>query len=273
MRDNFVKSADRVITLLELLGGGAQEMSHAELAEVLEIPKSSLSQLLKTLLARRWIRYSPDTKTYGLGEAIGSMARRANAMQDIASAATDILTQLTAATAESSALNIRKGDESEVIATQLSPLRLLSIMRLGNRAPLYATSGGKTLLAFLPEVMIEDYIDRIEFEAFTPNTLRSKKALKLQLKQVKLTGVAYSFEEFTPGIVGIACPLKDPEGRILASVNVAMPAIRYSKSVDARSVAHITHAVGSLQHKIGLLATTGDKDISTEPRSGKRDIA
>jgi DNA-binding IscR family transcriptional regulator len=72
-----VKSADRVLTLFELLGRWGREMSHAEIADVMGIPKSSLSQLLKNLVGRGWLAYSPGAKGYVLGQALIDIARGA----------------------------------------------------------------------------------------------------------------------------------------------------------------------------------------------------
>ena len=246
MAETAVKSADRVLTLIERLGDTASEMSHTELAAALDIPKSSLTQLLRTLVSRRWLSYAPDSRTYTLGPAIAALAQQSGQIRDLTAFAPAILAQLTAATAETSALNIRKGDETEVITTEPSPRRLLSMMRLGDRAPLYATSGGKAILAFLPDTTITAYLDRVKFRAFTPNTLRSKKLLHEQLAQIRSERVARSFEEFTPGVVGLSCPVVDKAGRVLASVNIALPASRYSKTAEDRQIREIQDAVATL---------------------------
>ena len=57
-------------------------MSHAEIAEVLGIPKSSLSQLLRNLVGRGWLAYAAETKGYTLGGAIIGIARTAAQRHD-----------------------------------------------------------------------------------------------------------------------------------------------------------------------------------------------
>jgi hypothetical protein len=65
-----VKSADRVLDLFELLGRWGAEMSHTDLVEALQIPKSSLTQLLRNLVSRGYIEFSPSTKGYRLGRRV-----------------------------------------------------------------------------------------------------------------------------------------------------------------------------------------------------------
>lgn len=250
MVEAAVKSADRALVLIERLGETSGEMSHAELAEALAIPKSSLTQLLKTLVARGWLDYDAAAKTYALGPAITRLARQSDAVARLPQMAGEILARLTAATSESAALNLQRGDEAEVVATVLSPQRLLSIMRLGDRAPLYATSGGKAILAFLPPRAVGAYLKRVRFQPATPQTLAAVEPLNAQLETIRALGVATSIEEFTPGVVGLACPLIDGESRVLASVNLALPASRYSPAVHAAAVDALHRAVAEFTARL-----------------------
>lgn len=242
-----VKSADRVLTLFELLGTWGREMSHTEIADALGIPKSSLTQLLRNMVGRNWLAYSPVSKGYSLGSAFARLARRAGRAADLASIAAPVLAELTARTAESSALNVLKGDGAEVVATVLGPQRLVSHMRLGDMAPLYATSGAKVILAYLPVEMQDDYVRRVTFKAATPATLHSVRALRSQLRTIRQEGLAYSFDEWTPGITGMARPVLSLSGDVLGAVNVAMPSMRYNEAVRALvadALAHATEAIG-----------------------------
>ncbi len=246
-----VKSADRVLTLFELLGTWGREMSHTEIAEALGIPKSSLTQLLRNMVSRDWLAYSPSSKGYTLGSAFGRLARRAGRAADLASVAGPVLAELTARTAESSALNVLKGDMAEVAATVLGPQRLVSHMRLGDLAPLYATSGAKVILAHLPAEMQDEYLRRATFAPATPATIRTVRALRIQLRKIRQDGLAWSFEEWTPGITGLARPVLSPSGDVLGSVNVAMPSVRYTDAVGACVADALARAVEAIRQGIG----------------------
>jgi DNA-binding IclR family transcriptional regulator len=251
MSDSPVKSALRVLTLLELLGNEGREMPHAALAASLDIPKSSLTQLLKTLTSQGWLTFSAESKSYSLGPKVGSLARRLEGAKELMAVAPDIIASLAAATGETSALNVRKGDEHEVVVTQLSPHRLLSVMHSGDRAPLYATSGGKAILAALPPAALDSYLARITFTDITPQTHRTVDGLSSDLAGIRAQGYAISNEEYTPGVVGIAQALLDAQGEVFASVSVAMPATRYSPDVQRKALDHIGRAVGSLSRTLG----------------------
>lgn len=245
-----VKSADRVLTLLELLGRWDREMSHTEIADAMGIPKSSLTQLLRNLVSREYLSYSPATKGYRLGKAIRRLADRNSQSYDLVEIVQPLLEEITAATSESSALNILSGDEAKVVAAVNSPMRLLSHMRLGDLAPLYATSGGKVILAFLPQDMQEEYLKRAVLTPVTHKTIRSVADLRAQLQTIRREKLAYSFEEFTEGIIGMASPILDDHGAVLGSINVAMPAVRYSSAARDRTAAMLERAAETVSRQL-----------------------
>jgi DNA-binding IclR family transcriptional regulator len=225
-----------VLDLFELLARWGAEMSHTELVEALQIPKSSLTQLLRNLVSRGYVEFSPGTKGYRLGEAFLRLSRQTGESRTLAGIIQPILEDITKLTLETSALNQLKGDVAEVVATVSSPQRLVSHMRRGDFAPLYATSGGKVILANLPEAMRDEYLRTVKFEAITPRTIRSKRELQRQIAEIRKTGVAYSFEEYTPGIIGVGVPILSETGFPLGSINIAMPSLRHTKAVQERAV-------------------------------------
>ena len=245
-----VKSATRVLDLFEFLGRWDAEKTHTEIAEELGIPKSSLTQLLKTLLQRGYLDYFPQTKGYGLGPAIAKLAKRENDSGDLITAAGPILAWMSSETKETCALNFIKGDKSEVVASEMSPQRLNYTMHSGDVAPLYATSGGKALLARLPEVMLDEYLARVTFEPITPRTIQSVERLRAELEAIRKTGFAYVTEEFTPGITGVAVPILSQSGYPLASLNVAIPVARFDAEKRALCEASLLRAAQMLQKKM-----------------------
>jgi len=242
-----VKSATRVLDLFECLGRWDAEKTHTEIAEELAIPKSSLTQLLKTLLKRGYLDYAPLSKGYRLGPSIAKLAKRENDSGDLLTAAGPVLSWIANETEETCALNFLKGDRSEVVASVNSTHRLNITMREGDIAPLYATSGGKALLAYLPVVMLEEYLARVKFEKITPKTITSVAQLREELEQIKSTGFAYVYEEFTPGINGIAKAILSPSGLAIGSLNIATPVARFTKEKRTLCEATLTRAVATLR--------------------------
>jgi DNA-binding IclR family transcriptional regulator len=247
-----VKSAMRVLDLFEYLRRWNAAQTHTQIAAQLAIPKSSLTQLLKTLVNRGYLNYDPVSKGYFLGPAVVALGQRSAETRDLVEVAANVLAETARTTNETCALNVLKGDHSEVMATASGTHRLHYLMRVGDMAPLYATSGGKALLAHLPEEMRQDYLSRVRFEAITPQTIGSVAALETEIAEIKRTGIAFVTEEFTPGIAGMALPILSRSGFPLAAVNIALPVARYDAQLKQRCLTALEAAVAMIRQRAGL---------------------
>lgn len=82
------------------------------------------------------------------------------------------------------------------------------------------------MLAFLPDDKLADALERIEFTAFTRNSIKTKKQLLAELEEVRTLGFAVDRAEHFEGIHCIAAPLLDSRGEAFAAVTIAGPSSR-----------------------------------------------
>src|SRR5918998_2388455 len=66
-RQTHVKSAERVLDIVELLAGEPRGRTFSELRSALDLPKSSLHELLLILSQRGYLDYDDISRTYTLG--------------------------------------------------------------------------------------------------------------------------------------------------------------------------------------------------------------
>ncbi|MDM0048820.1 IclR family transcriptional regulator [Variovorax sp. J22R115] len=222
-----VKSADRVLDILELLASTGRAMTHAEIGRRTAIPKSSLTQLLRNLAERGYVEPLEGSAAFRLGDGAFAVARRGARTRELVDYARPFLEQLTAATGESSGLSLLNDDMAERICSVDSSHAVLYAMHVGVRAPLYANSGGKIFLAWMAAAEREAYFRRVKLVPLTNKTILSIAALHRQLHRIKSEGIASSIGEFTPGIVGVAAPILDIHGKAVAAVGVALPSARF----------------------------------------------
>lgn len=246
-----VKSADRVLDLLELFGRKAKPLSHTEIALALAIPKSSLTQLLRNLLGRGYLRFTPGSNTYVLGPAIHALLRGRDGNVDLIAAARPILDRLTAATHESSALSLYREDYVERVCGVDSPQALTYRMSVGTRFPLYSSSIGKAVLAALPEAERERYLSRVKLVPRNEAMVITLSELRRQIARAIKEGVTYSHGEHMPGVSAIATALRRPDGYPVGALNVAIPSIRYAAALKALCVRELFAARSALEREIG----------------------
>ena len=98
------------------------------------------------------------------------------------------------------------------------------------------------MLAAMPSEMLRDYLASVKFEAATPHTLGSAKALLRDIERVRLEGVGYSLEEFTLGISGMGVALLSSSGLPIGGIAISIPCVRYTPEARKRGIAALLHA-------------------------------
>ncbi|MDB5568149.1 MAG: transcriptional regulator, IclR family, partial [Tardiphaga sp.] len=99
--------------------------------------------------------------------------------------------------------------------------RILSAnLGVGSRLPAYVVSLGRVLLAALPDEQRAHYLATTDFKAITPRTTVDPDVLAEQLQRADAQGYAWIDGELDPAICGIAVPVRDQGGRVVAAVSI-----------------------------------------------------
>lgn len=224
---NGVKSADRTLDILETLAKSDRALTHSELSTRTGIPKSSLTQLLRTLESRAYLEALGPTGPYRLGLSAVNLIRHGLDVQKLATTARAHMEQLVARTRQSCGLNVLSGDFVERVCAVTAPDSVGFAMHEGVRAPLYASSSGKLFLAFMKKADVESYLERVELRPITQRSLRSIAELRRQVRLAREDRAAYSKDEFTNGIVGFSVPILNTHSRMTASLGLAVPSAKF----------------------------------------------
>jgi DNA-binding IclR family transcriptional regulator len=229
-----VKSASRVLDLLESLGESKQPLSFLELSRDLKIPKSSLFHLLADLTARGYVEHMPDISRYRLGPALGSLVQRAAGKQSLADLVAPVLRRLSERLNETNAYYVLKNDQVVVVATESGKQPLTYQMRVGDSASLYTFSAGKVALSFYSDAELKRYFAQVKWHPHTERTICAEVSIRRQLKQIRATGFGQSRGELARGVVGTARAVTT-DGVFAGVLNISVPEAR----MDSRLLAII----------------------------------
>ena len=140
------------------------------------------------------------------------------------------LEDLARETGDSAALCVLDG----VDIVYLARASIRTLVRLeahvGSRFPAYPTSMGRVLLAGLDPVSLARYFSLASFAALTERTVTDKKALMKLVEDCRRNGYSAVEDELAYGVVAVAVPVKDPTGRVVASLNSSGHSKRMAKS-------------------------------------------
>ena len=248
----MVKSADRSFQILEFISVAKEGRSHKDLSQSLSIPGSSLSALLSTLVSREYLNFDPVSRRYSIGPEILHLAGRYLANYDIVQLGSPILRMLVTSTRESALIAIRRQNNIQIVSKELCSESIQQVIDVGERAPLYATAAGKTILAYFGAEELKSYLSAVKLKALTPYTITNKKVLMQQLKQVSAGAIAYSLRENDEHIIAMAAPIFDLHHRVAASITVPVPVVRFSSEKEKIIVPALREAAESLSRQLGF---------------------
>jgi IclR family acetate operon transcriptional repressor len=228
-----VKSASRVLDLLEYLGEAEHPCSFMELSRDLRIPKSSLFHLLGDLTRRGYVHHMPEIARYRLGSEIVRLARRSERPQSLTDVVTPVLKRLNERLNETNAYYVVRNNQAEVIATESGKHPLTYQMRIGDRGPLYAFSAGKVALSHFSGEALDYYFATVKRQRHTSRTICDEAIIRRELQRVRSTGFGYSHGELIVGVVGTARAVL--VNNVLAGVlNISVPDARLDKALKTR---------------------------------------
>ncbi len=95
--------------------------------------------------------------------------------------------------------------------------------------------------------------DGRELAAMTPRSITDPDALRAELAAVRERGTAFEHRESDPDVHGVAAPVRDGTGQVVAALSVSVPVIRWSEEREA---------------ELAELAAKGADDLSARPATG-----
>lgn len=220
-----IQSIERSIAILRSFTEVEPELRVTELAQRLDLHKSTVSRILATLQKGGLVGQNPESGKYRLGLGLISLAGVALGRLDVRGVAQPYLNNLVAFTQETVNITVIEGHECVNIERARSPQPIRYEGWIGRRTPLHCTAAGKVLLAHLPT---EERSVRLALPllAYTSKTLTDGEILEDNLSQIRRQGYAIVHEEFEDGFSGIAAPIFNHEGQVVAAVTVSGPTYR-----------------------------------------------
>ena len=128
--------------------------------------------------------------------------------------------RLVARTHESSSIAQLDGSDIVYVARVAVPKIVALAVTIGTRFPAMQTSLGKVLLAALSPEEAERVLAEPSRSGIPPRVVFSSEERAAKLREVRARGWALTDEELAAGIRSVAAPLRDGEGRVIASLNV-----------------------------------------------------
>lgn len=245
------RSTYRAFEILEIIGTSHKGFKHGQIAQKLDIPKSTLTKIIKDLMSKGYVELDEEAKTYTIGPQILVLARAYLAHLDIVRIAQPIIYEAMTRTKESASLFIRRNNEGIVVLKENSSQILMAMLNIGESVPLYATAAGKALLAFTPDSEIERYLDATPLIPLTSRTISTAERLFAELQQIRRTGLARSDCEQFEDLVALAAPIFGLNNRVVAAISMPYPKSRFTAEKENMIESTLRCSSAEISRKLG----------------------
>ncbi|MFE3710309.1 IclR family transcriptional regulator [Streptomyces scopuliridis] len=256
----LVPAVTRALDILELFLEGDGTLSAPDVIRKLQLPRTTVHELLTTLAARSYLATVPGQPgRFRLGVRSYQLGSRYAEQLDLAAEGGHVAREIAETCDETVHVAILEETDVIYVAKVDSTHAVRMVSAAGRRLPAHCTSVGKMLLASLPAGELENRIAGHEFIAMTPASITDPEVLRAELAGIRERGVAVEHRESNPDVSCVAAPVRDSAGRVVAALSISVPMIRWS---DAR------------EEELARLAVKGAGALSARrggpPRAGER---
>ncbi|MEM6588882.1 MAG: IclR family transcriptional regulator [Pseudomonadota bacterium] len=213
----------RLLYLMEEVAQMGTPVSASYLVGALGLPKPTVHRLLHTAEAEGFLQRDVDGKSYGPGFRLRRLATNTLSSQRIRTERLRIMRKLAEDVGETCNL-AAPGRDGMVYLDRVEthwPLRIQ--LPVGSQVPFYCTASGKMYLSSLRQDKLERLLAILELEDFTEHTLTDPQALKEELSVTRARGYATDDQEFMDGMLALAVPICDDQGRLLSTLSIHVP--------------------------------------------------
>ncbi len=251
MSERLIQSIERAANVLELFLTTSPELSVKEISEKLQLSKSTVHGIIKTLEHRGYLQQNPEDLKYKLGIKLFTLGNFVGKHLDIGNIARPIIRDLADELNETVHLVTLQRDEVVYIEKVEGPRALTIYSHIGKRAPVHCTGVGKAILAYLSEIEVDRLLSSASLEAFTEHTMTDVNQIKKHLVSVRETGYAVDDEEIELGLKCIAAPIFNHKGNVIASISCAAPKMRLDEEKQPKVIAGIKRAASEISTSLG----------------------
>lgn len=220
-----VKSAARVMDVLDVLRDYPDGLSLQELCNQMDIPKSSMHELLYTMTERNYL-VQTENKKYSLGFKLIELGLASLDKVNVYQIAKQHMVKLVDLIEETVFMSVCVDDEIVYVNRMDCSRSVRTNVTLGDHKPMHCTALGKSFLAYMSSQEVERVVQRKGLPAFTSRTITDYKVLVKELENVRARGIACDNQEIEEGLTCIACPIFDYSGKVIAAISVAGPTDR-----------------------------------------------
>lgn len=252
----------RTFDVLELLVGRSDGMTVTEISKRLGLPISSSHNLLQRMVTAEVANVTADLR-YSIGPRAVRLGIRIVDGLEVRTLARRHLQDLARTTGEDVYLAVRLGRRVTYVDRMPGSHPVSVDIRLGQSLFLHATSVGKLFAAYEPP--LRRRLLNEPRPVLTEHTLTEPAVLEAELDRIAERGYSLSREEAIIGVVGLAAPIRDAYGGVVAAIHISALRMRMTPELEASLVEAARSTAALVERDLGRVAPPAGRGGRAEP--------
>jgi DNA-binding IclR family transcriptional regulator len=244
----------RAASILRALENQEDGLSLGEIALRVSLPRSTVQRIVSALAEEHFLIAASPRSRVKLGPTLIRLAQATK--MEIGPIVRPYLEKLSQELKETVDLSVLQGRHAVFVDQVPGSHRLRAVSAIGERFPLHCTACGKTLLAAMSDAELDSLESKIDFTAYTENTITDMETLREELDIARKSFCALNVEEHTEGISAVGTWFSDPFGRTYA-VSIPSPTVRFARNKEV-----FTEALLGCREEI--IAMLGDRNSDSK---------
>lgn len=216
----MMRSVQRILAIFESFSTERTSLSLQELADRIELPKSTAFRIVQSLEKAGYL-VRLDDRQYCLSFRFLRLAGLVKSTLGIREIARPVMVDLSEKTQEATSIHTVIGSSRVCIESVAAASTLRSVIQPGEQVPLLAGSASKVLLAYMPKKELAGYLS-----AIAKGTKRTQTAVQEELRHVLDAGYAVSHGERLLGVSAISAPIFDVNEEVKYCLSLGGPSVR-----------------------------------------------
>ncbi len=219
----YNRSLERALQILDAFTLERQALSKSELSKILGLSRATILRLCSTLGKYGYLRQDQESKKYSLGMRVFEQGSVVFHSLSVRKAAALPLTQLHSRIGKTIFLSILDNDDLLYIDKREDKNSIITFTsKIGTRRVPHWGMCGPMLMSHLSDDEIERLLQKFPLTAKTRKSITDKEEFKAWLRKVKDQDFAIDPEATLEGITGVATPVRDFTGKVVASIGAAL---------------------------------------------------
>jgi IclR family pca regulon transcriptional regulator len=242
----FVQSLQRGLAVIRAFDAENPALTLSDVAKATDLAPATARRFVLTLVELGYMR--AEGRWFRLSPRVLELGRPYLSSMTLPAIAAPHLRELVADVRESSSIAILDGSDIVYVAHEAAR-RLMSVqVTVGTRDPAFATSLGRVLIAGKSDEWLAASLATLQLTQITPATIANPDALLAELRRIRAQGFALVDQEFEEGLRALAAPIHDQHGTVIAGLNVAVHASRWSiEAIHDDLLPRLLRAAGAIE--------------------------